>query len=206
MRYKGRITDWHDERGFGFVTPMEGGDRVFIHINSFANRTRRPLGNELVTYTVRKDAKGRRQGVDVRFSGEPPRSASKPGPSAISLGFAALFCGFVAAAFMVGRLPFVVLGVYLVAMPLTFAIYAWDKAAARNNRWRTPEAHLHLLALIGGWPGALLAQRVLRHKSSKKPFRAVFWVTVVVHCAVLAWAVYDPGALERVVRDLMSGR
>ena len=206
MRHKGRITDWRDERGFGFVTPMDGGDRVFIHIKSFARRTRRPVGNELVTYTVRKDAKGRHQGVDVRFSGEPARSASKPGPSAMSLVFAALFCGLVAAAFLIGRLPSVVPGVYLVAMPLTFVVYAWDKAAARNNRWRTPEMHLHLLALVGGWPGALLAQRVLRHKSSKKPFRAVFWMTVVLNCAVLGWAVYDPGALERVIRELMSGR
>jgi uncharacterized membrane protein YsdA (DUF1294 family)/cold shock CspA family protein len=198
-RYKGRITEWRDERGFGFVTPMEGGERVFIHIKSFVSRARRPVGNELVTYAVKKDANGRRQGIDVRFSGDQARPVSKPGPSASSLLFAAVFVGFVAAAVMIGRLPLVALGAYVVAAPITFLVYARDKAAAQNNRWRTPEAHLHLLALIGGWPGALLAQRVLRHKSSKQPFRAVFWATVALNSAVLVWVVYDPGALERLV-------
>src|SRR5690606_6945949 len=127
------------------------------------------------------------------------RPASRPGPSAGSLSFAALFLALVVTAVMIGRLPLIVLGVYLLASTITFFVYAWDKAAAQRNRWRTPEAHLHLLALIGGWPGALLAQRVLRHKSSKKPFRAVFWATVTVNCAVLVWVVYDPGALERLI-------
>lgn len=68
---------------------------------------------------------------------------------------------------------------------LTFIIYAIDKAAARAQRRRTPESTLHLLALACGWPGALLAQQWLRHKSVKQPFRAVFWATVVLNVAGL---------------------
>lgn len=68
---------------------------------------------------------------------------------------------------------------YLGLSLLTFVAYALDKSAARNNTWRTPESTLHLLALAGGWPGALLAQQWLRHKSVKAEFRAVFWATVV---------------------------
>lgn len=68
----------------------------------------------------------------------------------------------------------------------TFWTYAADKNAAAQRRWRTPESSLHLLSLIGGWPGAWLAQQTLRHKSSKRDFRAVYWLTVVVHCAALA--------------------
>ena len=64
---------------------------------------------------------------------------------------------------------------------LTFIIYAIDKAAARAQRRRTPESTLHLLALACGWPGALLAQQWLRHKSVKQPFRSVFWATVVLN-------------------------
>lgn len=199
MRYKGRITEWRDERGFGFVTPMEGGERVFIHIKSFARRARRPVGNEFVTYRLKKDPKGRPQGVDVRFSGQPARAASKTKPVHGSRGpqlFVVLFIGALGVTAMLGRLPFVVPVVYIVASLVTFSVYAWDKAAAQNNRRRTPESHLQILALACGWPGALLAQQVLRHKSSKQPFRIVFWMTVVLNCAALGWVIYDPGVLE----------
>lgn len=70
---------------------------------------------------------------------------------------------------------------------LTFAVYAGDKAAARAGRWRTAESTLHLLALAGGWPGALLAQQWLRHKSVKPAFRAVFWATVLLNVALWFW-------------------
>ena len=71
-----------------------------------------------------------------------------------------------------------------------------DKAAAQAGRWRTSEATLHLLALAGGWPGALLAQHWLRHKSAKRAFRAVFWVTVVLNVTGLVvvcspWGLYS---------------
>jgi uncharacterized membrane protein YsdA (DUF1294 family) len=68
---------------------------------------------------------------------------------------------------------------------LTFVVYAMDKAAAQANRWRTAESTLHLLALACGWPGALLAQQWLRHKSAKQKFRTVFWATVVLNVAGL---------------------
>jgi uncharacterized membrane protein YsdA (DUF1294 family) len=58
-----------------------------------------------------------------------------------------------------------------------------DKSAARSGERRTPESTLHLLALAGGWPGALLAQQFLRHKSTKAEFRRTFWVTVVLNVA-----------------------
>jgi len=61
-----------------------------------------------------------------------------------------------------------------------------DKGAAQSGRWRTPEKHLHLLSLAGGWPSAWCAQQWLRHKSSKQEFRTVYWATVVLHCAALA--------------------
>ncbi|WP_233589920.1 DUF1294 domain-containing protein [Acidovorax sp. FJL06] len=69
---------------------------------------------------------------------------------------------------------------------LTFWAYAADKNAAIQGRWRTPESHLHLLSLAGGWPAAWWAQRTLRHKSSKRTFRWVYWLTALLHCAALA--------------------
>lgn len=75
---------------------------------------------------------------------------------------------------------------YLSLGIITFAVYAWDKAAARRGAWRVPEATLHVLAVLGGWPGALAAQQVLRHKTRKQPFRTVFWFTVGLNSAALA--------------------
>lgn len=63
--------------------------------------------------------------------------------------------------------------------------------------WRTPESTLHWLAIAGGWPGALIAQQALRHKSRKQSFRAAFWFTVIINCGILAW-MYTPGGIESV--------
>ena len=79
-----------------------------------------------------------------------------------------------------------IFGWYLFISLLTFVIYAKDKSAAEKGSWRIPENTLHFLALIGGWPGALLAQQVLRHKSKKQPFRVVFWITVLLNCGAFA--------------------
>lgn len=76
---------------------------------------------------------------------------------------------------------------YLGASLLCFVVYAMDKAAARAGRWRTSESTLLVLGLLCGWPGALLAQRWLRHKSSKPSFRARFWLTVMLNVGVAAY-------------------
>ena len=67
---------------------------------------------------------------------------------------------------------------------LAFVAYAMDKAAARSGLWRIPEAVLHLLGLAGGWPGALIAQRVFRHKCRKISFQITFWLVAALNAAV----------------------
>lgn len=91
------------------------------------------------------------------------------------------------AANVLWRLPSWVALVYGVASVLCFAAYALDKAAAMRGRWRTPERTLLMLGLACGWPGAILAQQWLRHKSAKTAFRAVFWCTVAANVAAFAW-------------------
>ena len=87
-----------------------------------------------------------------------------------------------------GRLPLEAMFVPLALSALTFVAYALDKHAAQTGRWRTPESTLHLLELAGGWPGAWIAQQVLRHKSSKRAYRVVFRAMGVLHViAVAAW-------------------
>jgi uncharacterized membrane protein YsdA (DUF1294 family) len=83
---------------------------------------------------------------------------------------------------------------YLAASALTFVLYAKDKWAAKRGAWRTPEGTLHGLALIGGWPGAMIAQQVFRHKSSKKEFRFMFWAVVLINTAAFIWLLTPEGA------------
>ncbi|MDD5388974.1 MAG: DUF1294 domain-containing protein [Gallionellaceae bacterium] len=107
---------------------------------------------------------------------------------------ATAFLAFVAVSTIAGRLPIAVLGLYLVSSLITYVAYAMDKSAARRGRWRTKESTLHLLSLVGGWPGALVAQYRLRHKSRKLSFRVAFWATVVLNCGALGWLFTPPGA------------
>lgn len=70
---------------------------------------------------------------------------------------------------------------------VTYILYALDKSAARQGRRRIPERNLHLMALLGGWPGAWIAQKQLRHKTQKTRFRVVWWLTVCVNVGVVGW-------------------
>ena len=85
------------------------------------------------------------------------------------------------------RVPGWVAGVYVGASLLAFAIYAADKSAATAEAWRVSESTLLVVGLVGGWPGAIVAQQVLRHKSSKASFRSAFWGTVVLNVAAFVF-------------------
>lgn len=75
------------------------------------------------------------------------------------------------------------LAIYAVASLLTFVLYWRDKHSALKDRWRTPETTLHFFELVGGWPGALVAQQVFRHKTRKLNYQLAFWLIVVLHQA-----------------------
>jgi cold shock CspA family protein len=94
MRYQGRISEWKNERGFGFITPKRGGSKVFLHISAFSNRARRPAVGLLVTYELGTDERGRTRARAAQFVGDPmpkPRRAN----TVLGIIFTALVVGFV---------------------------------------------------------------------------------------------------------------
>jgi len=111
----------------------------------------------------------------------------------LSIIIATSFLLIVSATVIAERLPLWILEFYIIASLLTFIMYAVDKSAAQKNRWRTRERSLHVLSLAGGWPGAILAQQKLRHKSKKRSFRAIFWMTVLLNCGAFAWLLSPDG-------------
>jgi uncharacterized membrane protein YsdA (DUF1294 family)/cold shock CspA family protein len=196
MRFKGTLAEWNDDRGFGFITPAEGGARVFCHISAFQERSGRPAPGKVVTYEVGRDDRGRLRAHRIRYAGKSPKPVRKPGPvprpgwaMAISGLFVALVAGLAAG----GYLSWLVLAWYLGWSGALFLVYGWDKTAAEGGRWRTKETTLNSLALIGGWPGGWIAQQAFRHKSRKISFQVEFWIAVAINVAALAWLVKSGG-------------
>lgn len=192
-RSKGKITSWNDDKGFGFITPPSGGKQVFVHIKAFANRTRRPEIGEAVTYSMSRDRQGRPCAVNATLPGDKFKTPPKTQVALGSILPAILFMGAVGASAAYGLIPLEVLALYLALSLVTFVLYTLDKSAAQRGRWRTSESTLQLLGLAGGWPGALIAQKLLRHKSKKASFRRVFRVTVAINCAALVWLHTEAG-------------
>lgn len=194
MRYQGKISNWKDDQGYGFVIQNGGGERAFVHIKAFSSRVRRPVDGDLITYVVKKDDKNRLTATEIRYVGE--KTPSTAVSNIVSLGskFAIGFSLLLIAFSLLGFLPSQVILLYLAASSTTFIAYALDKSAAQQNRWRIKESTLHLFSLIGGWPGALVAQKYLRHKSIKQEFQSVFWTTVIVNCLALGWLLTESGS------------
>ncbi|OYD51846.1 DUF1294 domain-containing protein [Acidovorax kalamii] len=153
-----------------------------------AGRATRPAASASATALPRKIQHTRPPAPSPAPRSERP-AKTQPGANAPALPTLLLMLGWAALlgwGVWASRLPLWSLGAAVAINLLTFVTYAMDKSAAQSGRWRTPEKHLHLLSLAGGWPSAWCAQQWLRHKSSKQEFRTVYWTTVVVHCAALA--------------------
>jgi uncharacterized membrane protein YsdA (DUF1294 family)/cold shock CspA family protein len=188
MRFDGTLKSWNDERGFGFVEPRQGGQDIFVHIKAFPAGTGRPTIGLPLSFEVELGPNGKKRAMAVQFvlQSKKPRHqyAEFAAPWTISRVlvipvFALLYW------YVVSRYSFnpIIALAYLVASIIAFLAYALDKSAAKQGRWRTSESTLHLLGIACGWPGALLAQQLLRHKTSKPSFVSAFWATVLINAA-----------------------
>jgi uncharacterized membrane protein YsdA (DUF1294 family)/cold shock CspA family protein len=193
MRVKGKITEWNDHRGFGFVSALKGGERVFVHISAFPTDSRRPTQGEFVSYTLSTDARGRLCATEIAYAvshGKRSVLGRQASNSQLIAGcVSAAFFGVVALLAIGELLWWPVVVVYIVTSVAAYYAYKRDKEAAKFSTRRTNEWTLIVLGLIGGWPGALIARHRFRHKTKKVAFRIGYWLSVVANVAGLVWLI-----------------
>tara|TARA_R110001583_G_scaffold19176_1_gene75367 strand:- start:5419 stop:6123 length:705 start_codon:yes stop_codon:yes gene_type:complete len=211
-KLQGKIINWNDDKGFGFVEPNGGGVHAFVHIKAFNPHSRRPENGDVIIYEQIKENNNRFKASNIRFASDynkvnirnTTRNSQQNSTSknnALGSMLAVCFCiGLIVSIFHY-KVPVFVGFAYVVISLVTILVYAKDKYAAQKNYWRTPEATLHSLSLIGGWPGALFAQKVLRHKTSKSEFISAYRATVFFNVAALLVIFTEQG--QHLVHDLV---
>ncbi|WP_085317564.1 DUF1294 domain-containing protein [Derxia lacustris] len=202
MQFTGTLKSWNDKRGFGLIETHPAGPEIFVHISAFAGLGSRPREGLRLAFEVEISPQGRKQACRLKLlHATPPAKPQRvesaapwSWPSTLAIPAFALIYAIAALKWAVSWQP----GVgYIVASVVCYCFYSTDKSIAIDNAERggrtsrIPESTLHFLALIGGWPGAILAQQWLRHKSRKQPFRSIFWLTVVANVAAfIALAIF----------------
>lgn len=196
---KGSLIKWNDQKGFGFIRVEGEEEDHFVHITAFKRgMTRRPEVGDSVRFRP-SDLPGKKRVSFARIEGmayevaEPRPAAPKPfvlvpkprsWATNLLIMLPLVLSGYLLIAAR-NPLPFFS---YIVFSILTMFIYGTDKAHAAIRSWRIPESYLHLLEIMGGWPGALMAQNDFRHKTRKSLYQVIFRLIIALH--LLAWAAY----------------
>lgn len=221
MKKQGAVVRWNEAKGFGFVNSPQSNAQLFFHIRDWRGTTAPTLNQRVSFEEIHVGSKGPRA-MDVRPENDramppsrPRQAATRPpiqhqrrsqrtpssrritpsgqaSPTWPASLLMLVWTGLLIGGVMLGRLSWLFLPAAFVLNVLTFYAYWQDKHAATQGQWRISENTLHGFGLLGGWPGAWFAHQILRHKSVKRAFRAVYWQTAGLHVAALALWVLLP--------------
>lgn len=189
MRQKGKLVKWDENKAFGFIAPYNAKKHVFIHKTAFRNKSRLPKVGDIITFSTSSDKDGRHYACDATFTGEKLKVKEAKKANRLSIYASIAFLTSISVACFFGELRHEIFWGYFGLSIFTFIVFAFDKSKAQRRGWRTRESTLHVLSLVGGWPGAAFAQQLFRHKSSKKPFQVAYWITVLTNIVILIWLV-----------------
>ena len=190
MKSKGTIKQWNADKGYGFVKDAKSLADIFIHISDIEQKWVKPRVGEPLSYTISVDASGKQRAVKARFT---QLGLTSTGAGKASIVFCSFFL-LIASLIFLGKLPLIIIVAYGLMSLLSFLCYWIDKRSAQASRSRIPEARLHLLGLLFGWPGANLAQQLFRHKSVKFEFRIGFYFSVVFNLLFVGYLLTPEGA------------
>jgi uncharacterized membrane protein YsdA (DUF1294 family)/cold shock CspA family protein len=199
MRDQGRLVEWFDDKGYGFIQPNDASkDRVFLHIKDFARQGPRPIVGCALEYTVLLDGEGRFRAQQVMYLKASQTQKILPKPKNVNVQQQKLkpmqiaCVGYILALAvftLLGLLSGMVLLFISIINALTYWLYAQDKEAALLGNRRVPEQTLHVLSFLGGWPTAWLAQEKMRHKTQKQPFRKIYFCTIALNILLILWLI-----------------
>lgn len=194
---KGVIETWKPAEGFGFIQPSGGGKDYFFHKSAIVGR-QTPAVGQRVSYTVGRDSKGRNQAEDITIEGEATLREKVQGQTKGRIGLPDLPGGLQLSKinstymllfalpflFAILTLSWIPMALYAIVSLVGFGAITLDKRFAQANMWRIPEATLHLIEILGGWPGSGLAQQIVRHKTQKASYQITFWVIAALHLII----------------------
>ncbi|MDP2152966.1 MAG: cold shock and DUF1294 domain-containing protein [Methylotenera sp.] len=205
MRQQGKIIKWHDDKGYGFVRATSDSKEVFLHISDIHRLNKRPEINELVSYELMKDARGRFRATHVAYQNQSTtyrHTEQQTKLNATFLVFILMFFTLVIERTLKGFLPVSFTLILFGANLTLFLYYYQDKTSAMKKAWRTPESTLHWLSLIGGWPSAYVAQKLFNHKHKKQSFVVTYKLTVLINC--IAVMLYSLPYLQNMLISLLT--
>jgi uncharacterized membrane protein YsdA (DUF1294 family)/cold shock CspA family protein len=222
MLMEGELRVWNDDKGFGFIRVGPGQPDVFLHISALPPGMRPQAGDRILFSTVSQvGGKGpRAHGALVQGRQPDPAAIRRtPAPASRQPRTApparradrlrdmrlrsmdrspAVFLAMVLAVFcLAGAVSFVPVSpiplfLYPAASLVAFVLYGKDKYRALTGAWRISEATLHLTEALGGWPGAFVAQRTMRHKTVKAEYQATFWLIAAAHVGFWGLWLWSP--------------
>jgi uncharacterized membrane protein YsdA (DUF1294 family)/cold shock CspA family protein len=195
-RLKGKLVMWNDQKGFGFIRPNESDDDFFVHISAFKQgMPRRPLLNDSVQFQA-EEREGKRRALfavveNLELAPEP----LKPGQFELNpkrrswlvnllIALPLLLSGYL---LLITQNPVPFMAYWFLSL-ITMYLYGTDQAHAVTHQRRIPEGWLHLLELLGGWPGALMAQNDFRHKTRMSTYLVIQRGIIALH--LIAWILY----------------
>ncbi len=176
---QGYIIHFNDEKGYGFIKTEEHEENIFVHKSALTNAQTLEEGQE-VEFGVKKTKKG--------LSATNVVAGAKQRSPYVIFGLVSLVITSGLFAFFYFYQHLNPLLSYLIAINIsTFVLYGYDKLISAGEALRVPEWNLHSLAILGGSPAGLSAQKFFHHKTIKGSFQLVYWIIVALQVCLLIW-------------------